>query len=216
MIDHNNTTIRFNDIPLVSCNGYTYMKGSDAAAGDQIWRTDGTGDGTVRLEAVDVGIPKSAACLNSKALFVTAGTTLRVTGGTPQSTTPIRQFEYVSSLMSFGDNVIFVATDKTTGTALWISNGIPEGTRALTPLPVPQLNAIKPFLLTTLGQTIFLVGGDFNSQTYRAVDGITAGRTQIGQVTSAYEKLPVVIGGSNLCFIGTGSRYASTGNTSVS
>ena len=118
MIDHGGTTKNFNDIPFVSCNGYTYLKGWDPAASYQLWRTDGTDDGTVRLEAlVGAGMPNSAACLISKALFVTDGTTLRVTGGTPQSTTQIRQFESAGSVMSFGDNVI-LSQGTTTGTAL--------------------------------------------------------------------------------------------------
>jgi ELWxxDGT repeat protein len=122
--------------------GKTFFVASDRAAGAELWRTDGTQSGTVRVKDIDSGVygsyPTNLTDV-SGTLFFTArdgslGYELWKSDGTELGTVlvkDIRSGSYGSaphSLTAVGTSLFFVAADGTNGYELWKSDGSSTGT----------------------------------------------------------------------------------------
>ena len=98
--------------------------------GDEMWSSDGTQAGTVRLESVTVQsrTPSDTAVINDEQFLL--GAALWQTEGTEPGTIKIKDVEgpkYSAQVIGVGDTLYFNGQEEE-GSELWKSDGTPEGT----------------------------------------------------------------------------------------
>ena len=129
--------VRINNTPMTVLNGVAYFNGFDAAAGGELWRTDGTAAGTYRIADVRPGTESSeifsfivvgsrmyfnaTTAQNSHELWSTDGTP----GGTRRATAvPANIFQEAPTRpVVAGNALFFVADDGTHGSEVWRVSG---------------------------------------------------------------------------------------------
>ncbi|WP_224247330.1 ELWxxDGT repeat protein [Hyalangium gracile] len=106
----------------------------------ELWRSDGTASGTVRVQALgsDTYLSYVQTVVGDTLFFVLTdpdhGTELWKTDGTPSGTMLVKDIapgpdsSYPFGLQALGRYVYFTATEATSGRELWRSDGTPEGT----------------------------------------------------------------------------------------
>lgn len=142
----------------------------------ELWSTDGTSEGTIRLSE-DIGeIPGYGACyhgmtrVENRVFFVGSSTAtgreLWSTDGTPQGTRLVldinpgaspgltQQLGNVSPFAAFDGGVLFSATAPVTGSELWYSDGTPTGTQLVRDLSLGTAGT-SPQAFHTLGGRVF-------------------------------------------------------------
>ncbi|MHC4814823.1 MAG: ELWxxDGT repeat protein [Planctomycetota bacterium] len=202
----------------------------NAASGSELWRSDGTAAGTTLLLDIRPG-PKSSLPVGftvvGGTMFFTAytdanGRELWKTNGTLAGTSIVHDIQpgadargnplssAPAGLTAVGGTLFFTATDNTSGTELWRSNGTPGGTVLVKDIWSGTL-ASAPSELTAIGGTVFFAAVDSNNGTelWRS-NGTDAGTVLVkdirpGAAGSAPSNLTVV--GNTLFFV------ASDGNT---
>ena len=170
-----------------AAGGYLYFVANDGSSGVgryQVWRTDGTAAGTIRLAAFDYEIGSWGAVGNKVAFTTTssfsrvANEWLYVSDGTPAGTkfVPSAGFRGIAATL---DGVIYSAgTDATYGQELWRSDGTAAGTYRVTDLAAGTKSGVAAGIRNVGGALLF-----FGS------DGVTAG-SQIYRYTSAGGVMP--------------------------
>ncbi|MFP2927485.1 ELWxxDGT repeat protein, partial [Pyxidicoccus sp. 3LG] len=133
-------------------DGTLFFTGADAAHGLEVWKTDGTPEGTVLVEDIAPGRndawPMEYVAVNGVVLFWartgdwSSPARLWRTDGTPEGTFPIQNFSVYShgeggptSLTVVGDVAYFSAWDARYGQELWRTDGTASGTYPLDLLP---------------------------------------------------------------------------------
>lgn len=135
-------------------NGMKYFQ-----ANNQLWRSDGTPDGTVMVHPVSD--PEKLTRVGNRIFFRAdgaSGVELWVTDGSTTGTRLLREFNVESRdrprfLTNVNGNLIFAADDGVHGFELWSSDGTVEGTRMVMDLnPIGDSN---PFSFTFFGGSLF-------------------------------------------------------------
>ena len=133
--------------PIASVGGLVYfgLRASDGPAGVvELWRSDGTADGTIRLweggadERIDSSFlsePPRVGEIGGKIVFVVdqgwyVESTLWVSDGTPEGTKPLPDVAdgKFSAAYLVRDDTLFLLVYGDTGYALWRTDGTDEGT----------------------------------------------------------------------------------------
>lgn len=117
--------------------GKLYFTARDFSHGYELWRTDGTANGTQLFYDLNPG-PGDASIgsfvtTNNRLLFIRLiGNTneLYASNGTVAGTSSIYSFEVIYDIFSLGNNAVMSAREVggSTGTDLWRTNGTPNGT----------------------------------------------------------------------------------------
>ncbi|HEX5749808.1 MAG TPA: ELWxxDGT repeat protein [Archangium sp.] len=173
---------------------------------NEVWRSDGTPEGTFRLADIYPGrtgsSPQHFVTLGSQMLFLARddwGEGLWKSDGTPAGTVlvrhgPPRQFidpsgNFPSAELS--GTLYFNARLDEAGAELWRSDGTPEGTRRVKDLtPGPADTSL--FMLTPAGSTLFFITGEREGpHTLWKSDGTEAGTLEVWE--GAPEGPPVEI-----------------------
>ncbi|MEZ4517934.1 MAG: hypothetical protein R3C44_14325 [Chloroflexota bacterium] len=154
----------------------------------ELWRTDGTTDGTYRLQGYDHHSPEAMVMLGDKAIYIVdtdqKGGELWVTDGTSSGTTMLLETDYQFGysvhdveLVVAGDLAYFIVQDpKMYPTErLWRTDGTLNGTY---PIEVPQR---RPYLLTAAGDELYFAAHSSPTQIWKT-DGTTAGREKVARV----------------------------------
>jgi ELWxxDGT repeat protein len=164
------------DFGIVSLgNGKALFVAVDGPHEQQLWASDGTAAGTVRITDIFTSAPQSPVALgNGKALFMARdglhGEELWISDGTAAGTALVRDIRPGAdsasphSLASLGNGkALFVARDGDHGEALWTTDGSEAGTSLVTAFA----DGSYGFKFTSLGngKAVFAVG----------VSGATAG-----------------------------------------
>jgi len=138
----------------------------------EIWKSDGTEAGTVRLKRVDPGSRDTKVTTMTNAggilFFLTKNnylTTLWKSDGTEAGTVKIKEADTSAGTeifkpVPFGPSVLFTSTDSTNGKELWISDGTTVGTQIL-----------KDINVGTENSEIFFYGSFKNKFYFKAYDG---------------------------------------------
>ncbi|HEY8514664.1 MAG TPA: ELWxxDGT repeat protein [Candidatus Binatia bacterium] len=157
---------------LVAVGDRLYFAGDDGEHGPELWRSDGTADGTVLVADVRPG-PQSSrlhslTAVGERVFFVADdgvhGIEPWVSDGTPEGThvldvVPGPTGSLPHELVALGDELLFAARDDEGGVELWASDGTPEGTRRVADLnPGPESSS--PSRLTAAGGLVFFVADD--------------------------------------------------------
>ncbi|MBK9399967.1 MAG: T9SS type A sorting domain-containing protein [Bacteroidetes bacterium] len=124
------------DYTAIVHNNMVYFRGNDSLHGVELWRTDGTPQGTYMVADLVNGTAGSApgdfASVDSLLYFIgNTGTSLYRSDGTAQGTYSFAGFQIVRGLTGFNGKLYFSAGVNNTGEELWRSNGTPGGTYLL-------------------------------------------------------------------------------------
>ena len=178
-------------------NGALFFVANDSASGTELWKTEGTAAGTVKVKDI---VPGSAQGSNinfltdvNGTLFFSAGDTthgveLWKSDGTDAGTVMVKDINpnAGSSLPSFITNVngtaFFVANDGVHGKALWKSDGTANGTVLVKDVNTDPNTAADPFfsnLVAFNGQLFFTAHDATHGVELWKSDGTGAGTVMI-------------------------------------
>ena len=155
--------------PLVVMNGSLFFSGNDGTNGSELWKSDGTANGTVLIKDINTAgdsNPYSFTLANGTLFFTanngTSGIELWTTDGTVgnaimQEIYPGSGHGFPQSLVALGSNVYFSADDGINGRELWKSNGV---TASLIMDIYPGNIGSGPSLITVFGSSIIFSGHD--------------------------------------------------------
>src|SRR5690606_6542688 len=147
----------------VAAGDMLYFTADDGVHGTELWRSDGTEAGTVMLNDFSAGVDSSGFAfltpVGDKLYFQletpSYGRELAVADA--QGARIVRDLVYGTrssgprDLVAVGDQVAFKANNSD-GLSIWISDGTPAGTRALTEME-PLMWSHSP--LVSIGNTLF-------------------------------------------------------------
>ncbi|WP_188092392.1 ELWxxDGT repeat protein [Azospirillum sp. B21] len=139
-----------------------------AGSYSQLWVTDGTEEGTVRLydglgDNPRIGRPVVLTAVEDT-LFFNRGEDLWKSDGTPEGTVLVKDFPSAgfslpSRFSAFGDRIALVASNGEHGAELWISDGTAQGTRMVKDIaPGGEGSGIGDF--TVVDELLFFTADD--------------------------------------------------------
>jgi len=157
--------------------------------GSQLWRSDGTPDGTVVLDSVLLSYGPSGAfgkmfyCRgagnDNNELVATDGTTITTVLTWPRTV-------FASQFVETGGKLYFSASDDLTGTEPWISeDGTAATTRRLVNVNPDDAPSSWPQKLTAAGDKVFFVANDGPSVKLWRSDGSEAGTNPLGSTSTS-------------------------------
>jgi ELWxxDGT repeat protein len=190
-------------------NNVLYFGARTAQSGRELWRTDGSANGTYMLVDLTPGPqgygPKSFAAIGPKLYFLigevddpnieaaggeaaatgAAPGELWVTDGTAANTLLVKTLPSMPrDLTTVGNKLVFSANDGNNGTELWVSDGTAQGTRMLVDIaPGKDPRGIPrgsyPSLFTAVGSKVYFRADTPNYGTELWVTDGTAAGTQL-------------------------------------
>ena len=185
-----------------SVNGVLFFVADDGASGPELWKSDGSEAGTVRIKDIRPGPEGSdpfqltavGATLFFSADDGTSGRELWTSDGTETGTVRVKDIRsgttgsHPAALTAMTGLLFFTADDGETGREIWRSNGTEAGTTLLkdvrpglgtagTPLSGVSFNQFR-----VVGQTLFFlvnsVGGLFHEELWKS-DGTEIGTVRV-------------------------------------
>lgn len=170
-----------------TCN-HLYFQADCPVHGVELWRTDGTAEGTGLVKDIEPGRrsswPYALTPLDDRLVFVAIteahGKELWITDGTPEGTRmladlypgPVGSEPY--QLTAYRDMVLFACTHPEYGEQLWRTDGTPEGTRVVR--HIYPGNPAEPYYLAEFnGNVYFSASSPGYSQQVWQTDGTEEG-----------------------------------------
>jgi len=156
----------------VAAGNLLFFRGGDVNSGTELWKSDGTAAGTVRVADINPGPasghPKEITPLGSKVVFRADdgihGLALWVSDGTAEGTKLIADFSsnpnFIAPpllLTAINDRVFFNANDGIHGSEPWVTDGTSEGTRLLKDC-FPGPDGSEPVEFVGVGEGVFFLG----------------------------------------------------------
>lgn len=166
---------------------YVYFThGSNAVpnlGGDELWRSDGTNAGTIKLYTTPDGSEiKNLTAVNGNVFFV-SGYNLYQSTGTVAGTTVMKDFSslvgglasYPTNLTASGTTLYFTAYTKADNIELWKSDGTAAGTTRVVSTYSPGSDGLSPAFLTPFGANgvAFAATGNTTGRELFTSDGTT-------------------------------------------
>ncbi len=158
-------TLASNPVELVDFNGVVLFAADDGQVGEELWRSDGTAAGTIRVKDVSPG-PSSSnlkrlAVAERQVFFQANGNEVWRTDATTQSTTSLMTFTGgFAGFAVLKNRAIFHAVTSM-GSQMWVSDGTLAGTQ---PLTAPTVGgSTSPVSFAVLGTTLYYAGYDSSS-----------------------------------------------------
>lgn len=202
---------------VVNADGTLFFTAHDGWLGRELWKSDGTTNGTVLVKDVWPGAnssqPESLTAVGSR-LFFTAddgvhGRELWTSDGTSAGTFLLKDFApgaadgMLGPLQRVGDQVFFAADDGISGLELWKSDGTAAGTVRVKDL-FPGPRGSKPTNLQAVGSTLVFTADDgLHGMELFESDGTAAGTRIVADLRPGPEPSSpgrVLRMGSNLYF----------------
>jgi ELWxxDGT repeat protein len=163
---------------MIVWNGALYFSAEDSAHGRELWRSDGTRDGTKLLKDVEKGAGSSTTAdlvIYRGAIYFAAwdhvhGAGLWRTNGTTSGTVLVKSFgtasDSVRGLTLMNGKLYFTAGNLNTGTKAYVSDGTASGTQLLTGY---KPNGARPIPFANVGgQDYFVVANGSSNALYRS------------------------------------------------
>jgi len=182
-IDFGLSTYITSEHPFKEMNNILYFMANDGVHGFELWRSDGTEEGTYMLKDINPGqessldytmhnwlIPQYAS-VNGTLFFVADdgihGQELWKTDGSEDGTVLVKDIHpggrdnvnYPQNLTICSGTLYFTADDGLHGTELWSSDGSEEGTKLVLDI-FPGINSSNPGQLTVSGNKLFFTAFD--------------------------------------------------------
>jgi ELWxxDGT repeat protein len=162
--------------------------------GSNLWRSDRTEPGTLRIEEFETGAGSFPSILHpfggrvAFSLSDSDSPSLWASDGTGAGTVPLREMLTAGGgfttrqSAALGGELFFAATEPEHGMELWATDGSPEGTRLIRDI-VPGGPDSHPFAMTpALGQLFFAAWNGARLALF-STDGTGAGTHEVGQVS---------------------------------
>jgi ELWxxDGT repeat protein len=196
-----------------------YFVAKDLTSGFELWKSDGTSAGTIRVKDINSGTadskPRSLVVANNK-LFFTAqtaaeGRELWVTDGTEAGTKLVKNIGAGAAngaglednqLVVYNNNVYFTANNGTLGYELWKSDGTDAGTVIVKDLSVGSDNTFIASMVVFQNKLFFFADSEMYS-----TDGTAAGTVKI----KSFATYPSFYSGATLVY--NNKLYLSIGYT---
>ena len=190
-----------NPVQYFPFQGAVYFSADDGTNGAELWRSDGTAEGTVLVKDIHPGegdsSPLNFAELNGVLYFRAndgaTGYELWRSDGTSGGTTRVKDINpgpdwgsgsvgLGSPLVVHGGQLFFLAGDASTGDELWRSDGTEAGTVLVKDI-WPGTTSGRPTSFVTLGDALYFVAREPNtrSELWRS-DGTSGGTTLVKDV----------------------------------
>lgn len=157
-----------------------------------IWRTDGTLDGTIKLIESNSGLNAvTLKNINNTVYFSVrkvSGTELWKTDGTVTGTVFIKSFGFASNtainfFCNIGNTVFFVASDDAFGTELWKTDGTTAGTQIVKDISIGNISTFFIEFVNLNNYLIFKVSTNGLNQIWKS-DGTNVGTINITPANS--------------------------------
>ena len=165
---------------FVVLNGTLLFAATDVLIGRELWRSDGTANGTILVKDLGSGdsSPRFLTVMNG-AVYFAAESGLWRTDGTTAGTTLLRASTNgfsrgITSLTAVNGAIYFAASDAINGPGLWKSDGTAIGT-----VLVKNIDAANH---TNVGGRLFFAGSDAAGSELWTSDGTTAGTVRVTDV----------------------------------
>jgi large repetitive protein len=159
---------------FVELDGVLYFIGSDGVHGRELWRSDGTAEGTWQVADVCPGachgILDPWMTVAGDAIYF-AGRTLEHgvelwrSDGTAEGTWMVREIQpgvsdvWPRLFLAAGSSIYFAAGEEGTGSELWVSDGTAEGTRKVKGFPGASHYSVAPVAQIPGGDVLFQAPG---------------------------------------------------------
>jgi trimeric autotransporter adhesin len=194
------TGVPSNPAALGQVGDVFFFSANDGTHGSELWKTDGTTDGTVLVKDIrpgtDGGVfgsPGNSANLNGALLFVandgTNGYELWRSDGTSDGTTLVKDIRPGNGnsrpklLVNVGGTLFFAANDGTNGYELWRSDGTSDGTTLVKDIRSGALDSSIGGLIDVNGTLFFSANdGSSGSELWKS-DGTEAGTVLVSDIT---------------------------------
>lgn len=150
---------------FVVAGGLLYFNAEDSQYGPELWRSDGTAEGTILVQDIDPGVtgsnPVDLTAVQSQVFFVASVDRepgLFKSDGTAGGTLVLKWFEKDARLLNLtaaGEKLFFSAWDSVHGQELWTSDGTPEGTVLVADLNPGKYSSYPEILGAINGTLLF-------------------------------------------------------------
>ena len=171
---------------VVALGNESFFVADDGFTGRELWKTDGTTEGTTLVKDVlpgpDTSDPRELTVVGDE-LFFTAideegNIDLWKSDGTEAGTTIVYDADangvyYLSDLTESGGNLFFTAYEEASGYELWVSDGTAAGTMLVEDINPDQLVIDRPQELTDVNGTLFFTSyenGYYNRELWKTFD----------------------------------------------
>jgi len=160
--------------PIMTAFGTTlYFVANDGTNGDELWKSDGTANGTMMVKDINNGSgssdPYSLTAVGNTLFFQasdgTNGYELWKSDGTTNGTMMVKDIDNGSGssnpsyLTAVGNTLFFHASDGTNGYELWKSDGTATGTMMVKDINNGSSSSV-PSYLTAFGNTLYFRAND--------------------------------------------------------
>jgi RHS repeat-associated protein len=161
----------------------------DSVNGRELWKSDGTAEGTVLVEDIRPGsassFPRYLAAVGNTLFFSAIdgvnGQALWKSDGTAEGTVLVKNIPS-RNLTAVGNTLFFAASDSVNGLELWKSDGTAEGTVLVKDISPGSFNSF-PNSLTAVGNTLFFRAVNFvNGYELWKSDGTTEGTVLVKDI----------------------------------
>jgi ELWxxDGT repeat protein len=174
-------------------NDVLMFRASDGVHGSELWKTDGTEEGTVMLKDITPGLASSYlygyVVINDTAYFPSNGS-LWKTDGTEEATVIVKENISISGqIINYDGTAIFRGISGDIGSELWKSDGTETGTAMIRDIR-PDGDSY-PNHMTVLGDVVVFSANDgVNGAELWRTDGTEAGTVMIRDINPAGNSYP--------------------------
>jgi ELWxxDGT repeat protein len=202
----------------VAVNEFIFFPDNDAT-GNELWTSDGTQNGTVRVADLNAGVSNSSPQMLTRvddrvfftALTPVSGRELWVSNGTVAGTTLVKdirpgvQDSAIAGLTAINGRAFFYANDGVHGFEPWISDGTSAGTVMLKDIVAGSADGVDTFAAPfTTGGLVFFTGWSTGGRVLWSTDGTVAGTKLVDANVSIYSGSLAARGGK---LYGQGHRF---------
>ena len=200
---------------VVTMGSNLYFRATDGDRGTELWKSDGTTEGTVLLKDILEGFgsssPKNLTVVGSTIYFSATvggsiGNELWKSDGTAGGTVLVKDIfpgaasSNPKNFMVLGPNIYFFA-DFEGGYGFWKSNGTANGTLLLSSSIAPSPIYSGDFQFKVMGSNLYFTGANSNVAQLWKTDGTLSGTILATSFSSPYPYIgPMTVLNSNLYF----------------
>jgi ELWxxDGT repeat protein len=209
-----------NSTDFASVGSANFFAASDALHGVELWRSDGTADGTYMVADIAPGLPGSnpvdLTAVNGLVFFAAndgvSGIELWCSDGSPQGTHLVSDINpgpgssSPQQLIGYSGYLYFFATNGAGPAALWRSDGTAAGT-----IPVSTLGGSTPVQMSVVGGTLQILTNDASA----GYESWTSDGTAAGTVLSPSLPASATVSWSPVTSTTTGTPLMNLGGYKI-
>lgn len=188
-----------NPIEIVEANGVVFFTAASKTLGTELWKTNGTAEGTMLVKDIIAGAegsnPSNLVAVNGVLYFSANdginGNELWRSDGTAEGTVMVKDiypggWASPSNLINAGTFLLFSASDGVNGNELWRTDGTAAGTSMVKDI-APGANYSFPMNLLNINGTIYFTARDgANGNELWKTDGTLAGTVLVKDIRSGF------------------------------